>query len=107
MSVIHIVPDKDFPFASLRRQKIIRDAAPVEEAGVSRGIVIDDEFHPVSDDLPIDQLFCMSLPFILGRHPFHQGITSSHEMGLIVGGRLATALENDAAKLRVPVMAAS
>ncbi len=37
----------------------------------------------------------MSLPFILGRHPFIQGITSSHEMGLVVGEQLATAVARD------------
>jgi hypothetical protein len=37
----------------------------------------------------------LSLPFILGRHPFHQGITSSHEMGVLVGARLAAVLDRD------------
>lgn len=34
----------------------------------------------------------LSLPFILGRHPFIQGITSSHEMGAVVGTALAAAI---------------
>ena len=57
-----------------------------------RGIVIDDAFHPIADDVPADRLFCLSLPFIMGRHPFIQGITSSHEMGEIVGEALARAV---------------
>jgi len=67
---------KDFPFPSLLRQRIIRDTAEPDGAGCLRGIVIDDQFHPVADDIPADQLFCLSLPFLLGRHPFTQDITS-------------------------------
>lgn len=84
-----------FPFPSLLSQGIVRDAGPPDAKGGSRGIAIDDLFHPVSDGIPDDQLFCLSLPFILGRHPFIQGITSSHEMGLIVAEQLAAAIERD------------
>jgi uncharacterized NAD(P)/FAD-binding protein YdhS len=83
---------KDFPFPSLRRQGVIRDE-PSADDGPPRGIVIDDQFHPVADDIPRDRLFCLSLPFLLGRHPFSQGITSSHAMGLVVGEQLAAALD--------------
>jgi uncharacterized NAD(P)/FAD-binding protein YdhS len=86
---------KSFPFPTLLAQGIVRDAAVADAGGGSRGIVIDDQFHPISDELPDDQLFCLSLPFILGRHPFIQGITSSHEMGLIVGEQLAAAIVRD------------
>ncbi len=86
---------KAFPFPSLCTQGVVRD----EAGGPSRGIAIDDEFHLVSDDVPADQLFCLSLPFILGRHPFIQGITSSHEMGEIVGKELAQAISRTAAAL--------
>jgi len=86
---------RQFPFPSLRRQGIIRDASPSEASDGSRGIVIDDQFHPISEDMPADQLFCLSLPFLMGRHPFIQGITSSHEMGEIVAAQLAAALDRD------------
>lgn len=85
---------RDFPFPSLRKQGIVRDE-PTADDTPPRGIAIDDQFHPVADDIPADRLFCLSLPFILGRHPFSQGITSSHEMGLVVGEQLAQALEQD------------
>jgi len=85
------LPAKEFPFPSLLDQGIVRDAAP-EEKGPTRGIIINDQFHPVSDGIPADQLFCLSLPFIMGKHPFVQGITSSHEMGLVVGPQLADAI---------------
>lgn len=81
-----------FPFPSLLAQGIVRDAQPGAAPAASRGIAIDDQFHPVSDAIPDDQLFCLSLPFLLGRHPFIQGITSSHEMGLVVAEQLAAAI---------------
>jgi hypothetical protein len=90
---------KDFPFASLRDQGIVRDVTTSPAAGVSRGpsrgIVVDDQFHLISPNIPSDQLFCLSLPFIMGRHPFIQGITSSCEMGLVVGTELAAALARE------------
>jgi uncharacterized NAD(P)/FAD-binding protein YdhS len=72
-----------FPFQTLRDQGIVRDADS------SKGIAIDAQFHPVSDAATAGRLYCLSIPFILGRHPFIQGITSSHEMGGIVGASLA------------------
>lgn len=84
---------KDFPFPSLRRQGVIQDVNPASGDGPSRGIAIDDAFHPIAGDIPEDQLFCLSLPFLMGRHPFIQGITSAHDMGEVVGARLAAAIE--------------
>lgn len=81
-----------FPFLSLLEQGIVRDQSPSDAPEMARGIVIDDVFHPIADNVPADRLFCLSLPFIMGRHPFAQGITSSHEMGEIVGRQLAKAL---------------
>jgi uncharacterized NAD(P)/FAD-binding protein YdhS len=89
------LPARDFPFPSLREQGIIRDDPMTDTRGPLRGIAIDDRFHPLSDQVPEDRLFCLSLPFLLGRHPFIQGITSSHEMGLVVGRQLAGAIERD------------
>jgi hypothetical protein len=43
----------------------------------------------LSDHPAAGRIFCLSIPFILSRHPFTQGITSSHEMGVIVGAALA------------------
>lgn len=86
---------KDFPFPSLIQQGVISDVTPVEGDAPVRGIAIDDEFHPISSDIPEDQLFCLSLPFLMGRHPFIQGITSAHDMGEVVGAKLATAVGAD------------
>lgn len=81
-----------FPFLSLLEQGIVRDEIAADAPDVLRGIVINDAFHPIAEGLPADRLFCLSLPFIMGRHPFVQGITSSHEMGEIVGQALAEAV---------------
>ncbi|MDB5420117.1 MAG: dependent oxidoreductase [Brevundimonas sp.] len=93
-----------FPFLSLLEQGIVRDEVSEDAPGAVRGIVIDDRFYPVAEGLPSDQLFCLSLPFIMGRHPFVQGITSSHEMGEIVGEALADLV--DARRFQLEAQAA-
>ncbi len=85
-----------FPFLSLLEQGIVRDQTSADAPDAVRGIVMDDVFHPIAEGVPEDRLFCLSLPFIMGRHPFIQGITSSHEIGEIVGRRLALVLEGRA-----------
>jgi hypothetical protein len=40
-------------------------------------------------------LFCLSLPFLLGEHPFAQGITSSAEMAEVVADAIAAAESTD------------
>ncbi|WP_070152815.1 FAD/NAD(P)-binding protein [Sphingobium phenoxybenzoativorans] len=77
-----------FPFPTLLEQDVVRDAAEDDAPGI-KGIVVDEQFHPVSDHPARERLFCLSIPFILERHPFVQGITSSHELGATVGAALA------------------
>ena len=81
-----------FPFPSLIAQGVILDQVSADAPTTVRGVALDDAFHPVTDQLPPDRLFCLSLPFLMGRHPFAQGITSSHEMGNVVGSALAQAI---------------
>ena len=73
---------------------MIRDADPSDQSR-KRGIAIDDAFHPVSDEPATERIFCLSLPFILGRHPFHQGITSSYAAGRKVANELVALLGRD------------
>ncbi|OAN57636.1 FAD/NAD(P)-binding protein [Sphingomonas sp. TDK1] len=87
---------EDFPFSTLLKQGVVKDAAEADGAGV-KGIVVDAQFHPLSTHPARAQLFCLSIPFLLQRHPFIQGITSSHEIGTIVGTELAAVA--DAASL--------
>ena len=82
---------KDFPFPSLRRQGVIQDVAVDEDVEAKRGIAIDGNFHPISAFEPSHRLFCLSLPFLLGQHPFAQGITSSAEMAQVVADAIRSA----------------
>lgn len=82
----------EFPFPTLREVGLVEDAAHGNMQSAARGVAVDDHFHPLSQGESVERLFCVSLPFILGRHPFVQGITSSHELGEIVGTELAEAL---------------
>ena len=82
---------KDFPFPSLRRQGVIQDAKTDGDTPAKRGIAIDGDFHPVSAFESSQRLFCLSLPFLLGQHPFAQGITSSAEMADVVADAIGAA----------------
>jgi hypothetical protein len=82
---------KDFPFPSLRRQGVIQDVETDGDIEAKRGIAIDGDFHPISACQPSHRLFCLSLPFLLGQHPFAQGITSSAEMADVVADAIQVA----------------
>ncbi len=82
---------KDFPFPSLRRQGVIQDMKTDGRSEAQRGIAIDGDFHPISAFEPSHRLFCLSLPFLLGQHPFAQGITSSAEMAEVVADAIEAA----------------
>jgi uncharacterized NAD(P)/FAD-binding protein YdhS len=82
---------KDFPFPSLRHQGVIQDAETHGDNRVRRGIAMDGAYHPISAIVPSDRLFCLSLPFLLGQHPFAQGITSSAEMAEVVADAIRVA----------------
>jgi uncharacterized NAD(P)/FAD-binding protein YdhS len=83
---------KEFPFPSLRRQKVIQDVESDGEIEAKRGIAIDGDYHPISACEPSHRLFCLSLPFLLGQHPFAQGITSSAEMAEVVADAIQFAV---------------
>jgi uncharacterized NAD(P)/FAD-binding protein YdhS len=85
----HPLGAEAFPFPTLLAQGVVEDASQADGAGI-KGIVVDAQFHPVSAHPARERMFCLSIPFLLQRHPFLQGITSSHEMGVIVGTELAS-----------------
>lgn len=91
-----------FPFTSLIEQGVVCDAR-ADDAEGPKGVAIDELFHPVSDHPAAQHVYCLSIPFILGRHPFVQGITSSYEMGEIVGADLAGGLDRRAGLASVRV----
>lgn len=80
-----------FPFLTLLEQGVVRDEASDE--GPSRGIAVDAAFRPIVEGAPLDRLFCLGIPFLMGRHPFVQGITSSYEMGEVVGEALSQSIQ--------------
>jgi hypothetical protein len=82
---------QDFPFPSLLRQGVIQDVKTDAESEAKRGIAIDGAYHPISAFQSSHRLFCLSLPFLLGQHPFAQGITSSAEMAEVVADAIETA----------------
>jgi uncharacterized NAD(P)/FAD-binding protein YdhS len=82
---------QDFPFPSLLRQGVIQDVETDGESDAKRGIAIDGAYHPISAFESSHRLFCLSLPFLLGQHPFAQGITSSAEMAEVVADAIETA----------------
>lgn len=89
-----------FPFPSLLAQGLITDASSIASTDgdppanlASRGVAVDEVFHPLVEGAPNPRLHCLSLPFIMGRHPFVQGVTSSHAIGQQVGVALASAIE--------------
>jgi uncharacterized NAD(P)/FAD-binding protein YdhS len=86
---------KDFPFPSLRQQGVIQDVKTDGESNAKRGIAIDGAYHPISASEPSHRLFCLSLPFLLGQHPFAQGITSSAEMAEAVADAIDAAETSD------------
>jgi uncharacterized NAD(P)/FAD-binding protein YdhS len=86
---------KEFPFPSLRRQGVIQDVKTDGQSGANRGVAIDGDFHPISAYEPSHRLFCLSLPFLLGQHPFAQGITSSAEMAEVVADAIDAAETRD------------
>ncbi len=82
---------KDFPFPSLRRQGVVQDVNSDGDGEAKRGIAIDGAYHPISAFESSHRLFCLSLPFLLGEHPFAQGITSSAEMACVVADAIHAA----------------
>ena len=85
-----VLSAKDFPFPSLRSQGVVQDVQTSGKVKPGRGIAVDSEFHPISSYESSDRLFCLSIPFLLGQHPFAQGITSSAAMADVVSDAIQT-----------------
>lgn len=90
----------DLPFPSLRQPGAIKQAktrtADVEMSDEFRrtgGIEIDANFRPRVAAGLSNNLYCVSVPFLLHKMPFVQGITSAHEMGRKVAGAIVEAIE--------------
>lgn len=82
----HPLSASDLPFPSLRRQGVVKKAktpgGDFDEAFKrTGGIDVDDDFKPnVTEDV-CRNLYCVSVPFLLHKLPFVQGITSANDLG--------------------------
>ena len=99
----HALSASDLPFPSLRRADVLKDAQTtireLDKANASfrrtGGIDIDEDFRPrVGPDLT-NHLYCVSVPFLLHKLPFVQGITSSHELGKRVARAILASISRD------------
>jgi hypothetical protein len=98
----HALSASDLPFPSLRKGDALKEAQT--ETGDfdgdrsfrrTGGIDIDEDFRPRVDADVSNKLYCVSVPFLLHKLPFVQGITSAHEMGMKVSSAIISSLAGD------------
>ena len=97
----HALSASDLPFPSLRQTGAIKEAKTEkaeasgnDETRRTGGIEIDDDFRPRVEAGLSNNLYCVSVPFLLHKMPFVQGITSAHEMGITVAAAIIEAVAN-------------
>ena len=69
---------EDFPFPTLRMQiraSALRNGATTDAIPMTR----DNALAAQGD--PLARVFCLSLPFLMWRNPFVQGLTAAHDIG--------------------------
>lgn len=95
----HAVTAWDLPFKSLIGQGLVREARTEKASNVlaadedtavvaTGGIDLDDKFRPKFEQPLCRNLYCVSIPFLLHKLPFVQGITSAEELGTLVGSAI-------------------
>lgn len=95
----HAASASDLPFPSLKRPGLVKEAATETSAEMSAslrrtgGIDVDHAFRPIIDQPVSRNLYCVSVPFLLHKLPFIQGITSARDMGEIVSKAIITSTE--------------
>jgi uncharacterized NAD(P)/FAD-binding protein YdhS len=101
----HAASAADLPFPSLRRSGLVKEAATERSAQMSAslqrtgGIDVDGAFRPIIDQPVTRNLYCVSVPFLLHKLPFIQGITSARDMGDIVSRAVISSIEKPAGPL--------
>ncbi len=97
----HALSASDLPFPSLRQPGAIKEAKTrkadfdaKDETRRTGGIEIDDNFRPRLEAGLSNNLYCVSVPFLLHKMPFVQGITSAHEMGTTVAAAIIDAVRD-------------
>ncbi len=107
----HAVSAWEVPFPSLIRQGVVREAltekassalaAKEDTAKVATGgIDLDNQFRPRFEKPLSHNLYCVSIPFLLHKLPFVQGITSAKELGTIVASAIIEEIDSDKVGLR-------
>ncbi|MFK0335367.1 FAD/NAD(P)-binding protein [Rhizobium sp. NPDC090275] len=97
----HALSASDLPFPSLRQPNALKKAQTMattvegdQTLKRTGGIDIDDDFRPRVQPGVSNKLYCVSVPFLLHKLPFVQGITSAHEMGMKVASAITASLDN-------------
>lgn len=101
----HAVTAWDIPFKSLIEQGLVREARTVKATNflaadddtavvATGGIDLDDKFRPKFEKPFCRNLYCVSIPFLLHKLPFVQGITSAAELGALVGSAIIDETKN-------------
>jgi uncharacterized NAD(P)/FAD-binding protein YdhS len=103
----HALSASDLPFPSLRKPDALKEAqtktVTIEDDQTLKrtgGIDIDEDFRPRVGPGVSNQLYCVSVPFLLHKLPFVQGITSAHEMSVKVASSISASVGSDPALLR-------
>lgn len=89
----------DVPFPSLIRQGVVREAQTEKASSTlavkedtatvaTGGIDLDNQFRPRFEKPLSHNLYCVSIPFLLHKLPFVQGITSAADLGNIVASAI-------------------
>ncbi len=95
----HAASASDLPFPSLKRPGLVKEAATETSAEMftklkrTGGIDVDHAFRPIIDQPVSRNLYCVSVPFLLHKLPFIQGITSARDMGDVVSKAIIAATE--------------
>lgn len=94
----------DMPFPSLIEQGAVREArtdkaistlATTDDTAkvATGGIDLDESFRPRFEKPLCHNLYCVSIPFLLHKLPFVQGITSAHDLGKIVSSAIIQSVD--------------
>jgi len=95
----HAVTAWNIPFKSLIEQGLVREARTTKAFNMlatddhtaaigTGGIDLDDKFRPKFEQPLCRNLYCISIPFLLHKLPFVQGITSAEQLGTLVGSAI-------------------
>ena len=83
--------EDEFPFPSLRM--ILKANRDLDETRDGAAVMVDQDYRLIEGANPLRNVWCMSLPFLLDRKPFIQGLTSAAEMGRAAAGAIIADIE--------------